>query len=345
MPFFGGGTSDYKIVGTNIKGSPTSMPAVVGGNNAALGVGALPLLVGGTFNIAIGNSTGPNLIDSNANILIGYSAGNNLDETSNGNVLLSSFGNGILSPISDSIAIKGSVSGDNAISMGRSAVAGALAVAIGQGSNAPDNTVCIGNSANSSANYSVLIGDSLVDGGVVSVLIGDITARNVRVGAFDFSANPPLQVIEQSSVPVTLPNDTLENTILTVDVNPGLMRENSALFIDAIFQTVSATGSLTLKLKADGVTIWTSTAILGTAAKGFRSKIINKNDLALNKLITEQLNSDWLGATSTYAFNVSPLADLTLDFNNLITFTVTAQKSAAADNINLAFSNFSVNQV
>lgn len=339
MPFFGGGTSDYKIVGTNIKGSPTSMPAVVGGNNAALGVGALPLLVGGTFNIAIGNSTGPNLIDSNANILIGYSAGNNLDETSNGNVLLSSFGNGILSPISDSIAIKGSVSGDNAISMGRSAVAGALAVAIGQGSNAPDNTVCIGNSANSSANYSVLIGDSLVDGGVVSVLIGDITARNVRVGAFDFSANPPLQVIEQSSVPVTLPNDTLENTILTVDVNPGLMRENSALFIDAIFQTVSATGSLTLKLKADGVTIWTSSVIFAvSAAKGFRSKIINKNDLALNKLITEQLNS-------TYAFNVSPLADLTLDFNNLITFTVTAQKSAAADNINLAFSNFSVNQV
>lgn len=344
MPFFGGGTSDYKIVGTNIKGSPTSMPAVVGGNNAALGVGALPLLVGGTFNIAIGNSTGPNLIDSNANILIGYSAGNNLDETSNGNVLLSSFGNGILSPISDSIAIKGSVSGDNAISMGRSAVAGALAVAIGQGSNAPDNTVCIGNSANSSANYSVLIGDSLVDGGVVSVLIGDITARNVRVGAFDFSANPPLQVIEQSSVPVTLPNDTLENTILTVDVNPGLMRENSALFIDAIFQTVSATGSLTLKLKADGVTIWTSTAIFGTAAKGFRSKIINKNDLALNKLITEQLNSFDL-INSIYAFSVSPLADLTLDFNNLITFTVTAQKSAAADNINLAFSNFSVNQV
>lgn len=338
MPFFGGGTSDYKIVGTNIKGSPTSMPAVVGGNNAALGVGALPLLVGGTFNIAIGNSTGPNLIDSNANILIGYSAGNNLDETSNGNVLLSSFGNGILSPISDSIAIKGSVSGDNAISMGRSAVAGALAVAIGQGSNAPDNTVCIGNSANSSANYSVLIGDSLVDGGVVSVLIGDITARNVRVGAFDFSANPPLQVIEQSSVPVTLPNDTLENTILTVDVNPGLMRENSALFIDAIFQTVSATGSLTLRLKADGVTIWTSTAMFGTALKGLRSKIINKNDLALNKLIMEQLNS-------TYAFNVSPIADLTLDFNNLITFTVTAQKSAAADNINLAFSNFSFNQV
>lgn len=338
MPFFGGGTSDYKIVGTNIKGSPTSMPAVVGGNNAALGVGALPLLVGGTFNIAIGNSTGPNLIDSNANILIGYSAGNNLDETSNGNVLLSSFGNGILSPISDSIAIKGSVSGDNAISMGRSAVAGALAVAIGQGSNAPDNTVCIGNSANSSANYSVLIGDSLVDGGVVSVLIGDITARNVRVGAFDFSANPPLQVIEQSSVPVTLPNDTLENTVLTVDVNSGLMRENSALFIDAIFQTVSATGSLTLRLKADGVTIWTSTAMFGTALKGLRSKIINKNDLALNKLIMEQLNS-------TYAFNVSPIADLTLDFNNLITFTVTAQKSAAADNINLAFSNFSFNQV
>lgn len=338
MPFFGGGTSDYKIVGTNIKGSPTSMPAVVGGNNAALGVGALPLLVGGTFNIAIGNSTGPNLIDSNANILIGYSAGNNLDETSNGNVLLSSFGNGILSPISDSIAIKGSVSGDNAISMGRSAVAGAMAVAIGQGSNAPDNTVCIGNSANSSANYSVLIGDSLVDGGVVSVLIGDITARNVRVGAFDFSANPPLQVIEQSSVPVTLPNDTLENTVLTVDVNSGLMRENSALFIDAIFQTVSATGSLTLRLKADGVTIWTSTAMFGTALKGLRSKIINKNDLALNKLIMEQLNS-------TYAFNVSPIADLTLDFNNLITFTVTAQKSAAADNINLAFSNFSFNQV
>lgn len=338
MPFFGGGTSDYKIVGTNIKGSPTSMPAVVGGNNAALGVGALPLLVGGTFNIAIGNSTGPNLIDSNANILIGYSAGNNLDETSNGNVLLSSFGNGILSPISDSIAIKGSVSGDNAISMGRSAVAGALAVAIGQGSNAPDNTVCIGNSANSSANYSVLIGDSLVDGGVVSVLIGDITARNVRVGAFDFSANPPLQVIEQSSVPVTLPNDTLENTILTVDVNPGLMRENSALFIDAIFQTASATGSLTLRLKADGVTIWTSTAMFGTNPKGLRSKIINKNDLALNKLIMEQLNS-------TYTFNVSPIADLTLDFNNLITFTVTAQKSAAADNINLAFSNFSFNQV
>lgn len=338
MPFFGGGTSDYKIVGTNIKGSPTSMPAVVGGNNAALGVGALPLLVGGTFNIAIGNSTGPNLIDSNANILIGYSAGNNLDETSNGNVLLSSFGNGILSPISDSIAIKGSVSGDNAISMGRSAVAGALAVAIGQGSNAPDNTVCIGNSANSSANYSVLIGDSLVDGGVVSVLIGDITARNVRVGAFDFSANPPLQVIEQSSVPVTLPNDTLENTILTVDVNPGLMRENSALFIDAIFQTASATGSLTLRLKADGVTIWTSAAMFGTYPRGLRSKIINKNDLALNKLITEQLNSN-------YTFGVSPIADLTLDFNNLITFTVTAQKSAAADNINLAFSNFSFNQV
>lgn len=338
MPFFGGGTSDYKIVGTNIKGSPTSMPAVVGGNNAALGVGALPLLVGGTFNIAIGNSTGPNLIDSNANILIGYSAGNNLDETSNGNVLLSSFGNGILSPISDSIAIKGSVSGDNAISMGRSAVAGALAVAIGQGSNAPDNTVCIGNSANSSANYSVLIGDSLVDGGVVSVLIGDITARNVRVGAFDFSANPPLQVIEQSSVPVTLPNDTLENTILTVDVNPGLMRENSALFIDAIFQTVSGSGSLTIRLKADGVQIWATSAIFGTAMKGFKSKIANKNDLALNKIITEQLNG-------SYTIAGSPPADLTLDFNNTITFTVTAQKSNGADNINLAFSNVSFNQV
>lgn len=340
MPFFGGGTSDYKIVGTNIKGSPTSMPAVVGGNNAALGVGALPLLVGGTFNIAIGNSTGPNLIDSNANILIGYSAGNNLDETSNGNVLLSSFGNGILSPISDSIAIKGSVSGDNAISMGRSAVAGALAVAIGQGSNAPDNTVCIGNSANSSANYSVLIGDSLVDGGVVSVLIGDITARNVRVGAFDFSANPPLQVIEQSSVPVTLPNDTLENTILTVDVNPGLMRENSALIIDAIFQVLTgASGSLTIKLKADGVTLWASSAIFGSGARGFNSKIVNKNDLTLNKLLLQTLNS-----TYTYAGSTN-IADLTLDFNNTITFTVTAQKSNAADNMSLIFSSFLFNQV
>lgn len=338
MPFFGGGASDYKIVGTNVKGSTTSLPAAVGGNNMGLGVGALPLIINGIGNIAVGNGAGPNLIDSNGNILVGYLAGHNLDEPSNSNVLLNSHGNSILSAVNNSIAIKGTVTGDNAISMGRSAVAGQQSVAIGQASNAPDNSVCVGNSTNSSANYSVLIGDSLVDGGVVSVLIGDITARNVRVGAFDFSANPPLQVIEQSGVPVTLPNDTLENTVLTVDVNSGLMRENSALFFETFFQTVSGSGSLTIRLKADGVQIWATSAIFGTAMKGFKSKIANKNDLALNKIITEQLNG-------SYTIAGSPPADLTLDFNNTITFTVTAQKSNGADNINLAFSNVSFNQV
>lgn len=333
MPFFGGGATDYKIVGTNIKGSPTSLPAVVGGNNIGLGVGALPLIINGIQNIAVGNGAGTNLIDSNGNILIGYLAGNNLDETSNSNVLLNSFGNSILSPISDSIAIKGSVSGDNAISMGRSAVAGALAVAIGQGSNAPDNTVCIGNSANSSANYSVLIGDSLVDGGVVSVLIGDITARNVRIGVYNFAAYPPLQTFEESAVAVTAPNDLVENTVVTFTVPANTLRANSLIKIANYFSH-TLTGNCTIRLKANGATILTLIPGTGNTTSGFDVSITNKNNIAANLLS----GNNWISAF--FAAPFTPI-DTTIDFSADVTFTITVQKTVAGNAVVMnAFNSF-----
>lgn len=339
MPFFGGGTSDYKIVGTNVKGSSTSLPAAIGGNNIALGVGALPLVINGTQNIAIGNGAGGTLIDGDANFIVGFNGGSFLDPDSNQNVIInSSLGGGPLL-LTRSLSIFGAASADDSIAIGRSSSAtGINAIVIGQSAEGVEDCVSIGRASVGGAIGSVVIGANITDSGTLSVLIGDSFAQNVRIGAFDFATNPPLQVIEQTALPVTLPSDTVENTVLSVDVNAGLMRENSALFIDAIFQTASATGSLTLRLKADGVTIWATSAIFGTAMKGFKSKIANKNDLALNKIITEQLNG-------SYTIAGSPPADLTLDFNNTITFTVTAQKSNGADNINLAFSNVSFNQV
>jgi len=335
MPFFGGGTSDYKIVGTNVKGSSTSLPAAIGGNNIALGVGALPLVINGTQNIAIGNGAGGTLIDGDANFIVGFNGGSFLDPDSNQNVIInSSLGGGPLL-LTRSLSIFGAASADDSIAIGRSSSAtGINAIVIGQSAEGVEDCVSIGRASVGGAIGSVVIGANITDSGTLSVLIGDSFAQNVRIGAFDFGTNKPLQNLYTSSVPVTLPNDTLENTILSITVPAGTIFENGVIYLDVFFETVSGTGSLIWRLKADGVTLRASTATFGTAPKGLKAILSNKGDVALNKLILQTLNSSYTMATG-------PFTDLTLDFSSDITFTVTAQKSVAGDNINLAYSNMS----
>ncbi len=75
MPFFGGGSGDYHIVATNIKGGTLAAPAVIGDNNMALGNGALQLLANGDRNIAVGTNALSDVVNSPDNIGIGYAAG------------------------------------------------------------------------------------------------------------------------------------------------------------------------------------------------------------------------------------------------------------------------------
>ena len=74
MPFFGGGSGDYLIVGTNIKGGTGAAPAVIGDNNMALGNGALDSIINGDRNIAIGNGALNVSVNPLDNVAIGYYA-------------------------------------------------------------------------------------------------------------------------------------------------------------------------------------------------------------------------------------------------------------------------------
>ena len=71
MPFFGGGSGDYHIIVTNIKGGTDAAPATTGSNNMALGNGALQNLIVGDDNIAIGNNAGQAINNSGHTVIIG----------------------------------------------------------------------------------------------------------------------------------------------------------------------------------------------------------------------------------------------------------------------------------
>lgn len=75
MPFFGGGSSDYKIVGTNIKGGTGAMPAVIGDNNIALGLGSMNAAINTDRQIAIGTSAAGAIATGYDNIYVGYVCG------------------------------------------------------------------------------------------------------------------------------------------------------------------------------------------------------------------------------------------------------------------------------
>lgn len=142
MPFFGGGTGDYHIVGTNIKGGTQAAPAVIGDNNMALGNGAGQLLSNADQNVLIGNAAGAGLTNAVQNIVMGYEAGASMSPVAYSNVIIGAEAAGGAGSVSDFNQLIGSYCGYGATLYGFTGLG--ASVATGRTIN---NAVGIGNSA------------------------------------------------------------------------------------------------------------------------------------------------------------------------------------------------------
>lgn len=178
MPFFGFGGSDYKIVGTNVKGGGSgTLPATVGGNNMGLGVGSLPLVINGAENLAFGNGAGPNVVDGDGNLFWGYQAGSLLNDPGSNNIIIDSPGSAGALLFNDAVIIKGAALGDSAIAIGEVTRADNFGVAIGNNIFAGVSGIGIGNGA-SAADSGIALGQTS-NAAVGAIAIGNVSGNGV----------------------------------------------------------------------------------------------------------------------------------------------------------------------
>lgn len=173
MPFFGG-SGQYVIVGTNIKGGTDAAPSVVGDDNMALGNGALQSAVNANRNIAIGNDALDALVSGYENVVIGDKAATastgNEDTVIGANAFLQKVGGGNSVAVGNDAAkratsatrsvIIGAIAGGYSVALDSSIIIGAESgnrVAFTQGSG----IICIGTDACSVANC-LTIGNSAI---------------------------------------------------------------------------------------------------------------------------------------------------------------------------------------
>ncbi len=272
-----------------------------------------------TKNVLIGvlANLGDEIQGGSDNVIIGYQAGlqqfdDTVDQTDSCVIIGGNNARVIINP------------GDagEAVAIGANAACHEHAVVVGRDSFGQKRAVSVGKGAIATAEDSVVVGANLDDGGVLSVLVGDLLARNVRVGAFDFGAAPPVQNVYSSGVAVTTPNNVAENIVETFTIPGGILGPSGFFETKACFSQ-SGSGNTTYRVKIDGVTVTTFTISATSAFVYVGLRLVNRNDETLNR--TANLLFTGVFATE------SDGANTTFDTTGDLDVTITAQKSIAGD--------------
>lgn len=351
MPFFGGGSkSSYVLLANgNIQGGTGSIPVLVDTvNNIALGNGTLVFSEAAHRNVVIGDaalSAQYDLIDDN--VIIGDSASvapSGVGNTATDAVVIGSgavgqngsitIGQGATASAPNEIRLQtGAVTGASVniggsvvtssnnnerwVSLGNVAGVGRKGVAIGSGSNAAASPGLNDPGA-------IAIG-VLVSSGPNEIRIGGVGNNRVDIGGY-----PVKRVLFNLNIPVTAPNNILENTLATFVIPGNTLLDNGAARIWMFFENPDH-GSAQFRVYANGILIY---LFLGNTNNFFQGSLIISNNSG------SQQN---FGMTS----NQSSAANLSrnpqaIDFTADVTIDIRTQSSVATGSIVLDYAECEV---